>query len=182
MKALIALLAGFLGVTVLLLCSAFLLPRTCRVERTVIISAPAAAVFPWITTVKRWPEWTAWTAARFPDMRLTFDGPESGVGARYHWLGPTSGSGALKLTDCEVNQRVGYELDFSDGKYLSRGSITLEPAGSGVRVRWTNEGDLGSNPFNRWFGFLMMDRMLGDDLLTGLVSLKTRVETPPRKY
>jgi hypothetical protein len=55
------------------------------------------------------------------------------------------------------------------------GAITLEPAGESIRVTWSNEGDLGANPINRYFG-LMMDRMMGPDFEEGLNNLKRTIE------
>jgi hypothetical protein len=40
---------------------------------------------------------------------------------------------------------------------------------------WTNEGEMGGNPINRWFG-LMMDRMVGPDFEAGLANLKKLAE------
>jgi hypothetical protein len=57
----------------------------------------------------------------------------------------------------------------------SAGVVTIAPAGSGVRVSWTNEGEMGANPINRWFG-LLMDRMVGKDFDAGLVNLKKLAE------
>ena len=68
-----------------------------------------------------------------------------------------------------------YDLDFEHGKYKSTGSITLQPVGDSVNVVWSNEGDLGANPINRYFG-LMMDRMIGPDFEEGLNNLKRKVE------
>jgi hypothetical protein len=57
----------------------------------------------------------------------------------------------------------------------SSGQLRLEPAGAGTRVTWTNEGDMGTNPVNRYFG-LFMDRLVGPDFEGGLKNLKTIVE------
>ncbi len=53
--------------------------------------------------------------------------------------------------------------------------MRLTPDGSGTRVTWTNEGDMGANPVNRYFG-LMMDRMVGPDFEAGLKNLKALAE------
>ena len=59
---------------------------------------------------------------------------------------------------------------------MSTGALTLEPASDGVKVTWTNEGNLGANPINRYFGF-MMDKMMGPDFQTELNNLKQELET-----
>src|SRR5262245_4019430 len=77
---------------------AYLLPGHYRVERSVVMKAKPEAVFPHVNTLKTWPEWTAWTTAKYPDMKVKFEGPESGVGATYSWDGQSTGKGLLKLT------------------------------------------------------------------------------------
>ncbi len=57
----------------------------------------------------------------------------------------------------------------------SRGQLLLAPDGNGTRVTWTNEGDMGGNPVNRYFG-LMMDRLVGPDFEAGLANLKGLAE------
>lgn len=161
---------------VVLLAVGLFLPGSYRVERAIVIRAKPDVVFTRVNTLKHWPEWTAWTVARFPDMKLNFTGPEAGVGAVYSWAGQTSGSGTLKLTRSEPGKLIAYDLDFEHGKYLSKGEISFQPEGDAVLVRWTNSGDLGANPVNRWFG-LLMDRMMGPDFQTGLENLKKLSET-----
>ena len=33
-------------------------------------------IFARVNMLKTWPDWTAWTLARFPDMQVSFSGPE----------------------------------------------------------------------------------------------------------
>jgi len=158
-----------------LLVSLFL-PSRYRVERALLMKTTAGAVLTRINTLKTWPEWTAWTVAKYPDMRISFSGPEAGVGATYSWQGKSTGHGTLKITRSDPEKGIGYDLDFENGKYLSRGAILLEPAGDAVKVTWSNEGDLGWNPVSRYFG-LLMDRMMGPDFEEGLRNLKREVES-----
>src|SRR3546814_19010105 len=50
-------------------------------------------------------------------------------------------------------------------------------SGGGVRVTWSDAGDLGMRPLHRWFG-LFFDRMIGGDFEKGLAKLKKLSETP----
>ena len=108
-------------------------------------------------------------------MQVKFVGPESGVGAGYSWEGKSTGQGSIKFTRAEPGKGISYDLDFEHGKYQSTGAITFEPSRESIKVTWSNEGDLGANPVNRYFG-LMMDRMLGPDFEEGLNNLKRTVE------
>jgi len=159
---------------VLLLVSLFL-PSRYRVERTMMIGTTPGAVFTQINTLKTWPEWTAWTVAKYPDMQTSCTGPEAGVGATYTWQGKSTGHSTLKITRSEPDKGIGYDLDFENGKYLSSGAILLEPSGDAVKVTWSNEGDLGWNPVSRYFG-LLMDRLMGPDFEECLRNLKRRFE------
>lgn len=175
MKALRKIVIAVLIVPVLLLLVSFLLPSKYRVERSLMVRGTPEAVFTNINTLKHWPEWTAWTTSKYPDMQISFSGPESGVGATYAWDGKSTGHGMLKLLRSEPQKGVGYELQFDHGRYVSQGGIDIEKAGEGLRVLWFNEGNLGWNPVSRYFG-LLMDRMIGPDFEEGLRNLQKRAE------
>lgn len=162
-------------IPVLLLLISLFLPSRYRVERVAVMRASPEAVFTNINALKYWPEWTAWTVAKYPDMKISFAGPESGVGATYTWDGKSTGHGVLKLTRSEPSKVVAYDLEFDHGKYVSKGAIELEPEGENVKVTWFNEGELGGNPISRYFG-LLMDRMMGPDFEEGLLNLQKRAE------
>jgi hypothetical protein len=175
MKPLKKILLIVLSIPIVLLLVSLFLPSKYRVERTTMINAKPDAIFALINTPKQWPEWTAWTVAKYPDMKISFSGPESGVGATYTWEGKSSGHGTLKLTRSEPDKLVGYDLEFEHGKYLSKGDFVLEPAGESVKVTWSNEGNLGWNPVSRYFG-LLMDKMMGPDFEEGLSNLQKKAE------
>ena len=180
MKTLKKIAVIILVIPILVLLISLFLPSTYRVARTVSMRAPADTVFAQINTPRLWTNWTAWTTAKYPDMQVHFDGPDSGVGATYRWEGKSSGQGALTLTRSEPDKAIGYNLDFEQGKFKSVGAITIEPVDGQLNVTWSNEGELGSNPINRYFG-LMMDRMMGPDFEQGLRNLKRQVEAPTGK-
>lgn len=153
----------------------FVLPKTYHVERTVTIQAPAERIYPYISAFRRWPEWIAWTTNKYPDMTVKFGETDTGVGAGYSWTGKSSGNGAIRFTALEPGKSIGYHLDFENGQYLSEGTITLIAADGATKATWTNGGNLGNNPFSRWFG-LLMDSMMGPDFEAGLQNLKARAE------
>jgi len=175
MKIVKRILLLLLVLVVLFVVVGLFLPSHYRVERSVSIRAKPGAIYAQISNFKNWLQWTAWNQTKYPDMQVKFEGPESGVGAAYTWEGKSTGQGQIRLTRADPDQGISYDLDFEHGKYKSQGAITLEPAGEGVKVTWWNQGDLGSNPINRYFG-LMMDRMMGPDFEEGLKNLKGKVE------
>ncbi|HEX5104392.1 MAG TPA: SRPBCC family protein [Pirellulaceae bacterium] len=156
----------------------FALPSRYRVVRTVTINAPPAAIHPSVNTLKEWPKWSAWTTERYPDMKITYFGPESGVGAIDEFEGDSLGvHGKFEITKSDPDEGIEYRLDFDDGNYVSTGGIKYTPQGAGTNVTWSNEGELGMNPISRWCNALgMMDKMMGPDFETGLANLKKKVE------
>jgi carbon monoxide dehydrogenase subunit G len=73
------------------------------------------------------------------------------------------------------NEKIVYTLHFPEFGMRSTGQLRLEPTGNATRVTWSNEGDVGANPVNRYFA-LMMDRMVGPDFEAGLANLKSLAE------
>lgn len=175
MKPLKKVILAVLLVPVLILIGSLFLPSRYRVERSLEMRAKADVLFAQLSALKNWTNWTAWTVAKYPDMQVSFSGPESGTGATYTWDGKSTGHGVLKLTRAEPEKGIGYDLAFDHGKYVSKGAIEYVPAGDGLKVTWTNEGDLGWNPISRFFG-LLMDRMMGPDFEEGLRNLKQKTE------
>ena len=162
-------------IPVLILIMSLFLPSSYRVERSLEISAKPDAIFAQLGTLKNWTNWTAWTVSKYPDMQVSFSGPESGVGATYTWDGQSTGQGVLKLTRAEPDKGISYDLEFDHGKYVSKGAVEYVPAGEALKVTWSNEGSLGWNPISRVFG-LLMDKMMGPDFEEGLRNLKQKLE------
>jgi uncharacterized protein YndB with AHSA1/START domain len=175
MKFLIRGIVILLALVVLLLAIGLALPAQFKVQRSIEISAPASKVYPLIAAPAAWARWSIWNQ-RDPNMKLEYSGAASGPGARWNWQSATEGNGAMEFTDAVTDQRIAYRLSFPDFGMQSRGLLSIEPAGSGVRVTWTNEGDMGGNPVNRWFG-LFMDRLVGPDFEAGLANLKKLAES-----
>ena len=166
---------GVLAAVGLFIAVGFLLPARVHIERSTVIQGRPEAVFPLVATLRRWPGWTAWTTNRFPDMTTRFEGAESGVGAVMIAEGKSSGNGTVKITRAEATQGVWYELDFEHGTQLFQGAVTFEPVGEALKVSWHLETDLGANPLKRWAG-LLLDKLMGGDMTTGLANLKQQVE------
>jgi hypothetical protein len=152
------------------------LPSRYRVERRLTMKASPEAAFPLVNTLRFWPEWTTWTATRFPDLRVSFAGPEAGVGATATWEGKRCGFCTRRIVRSELNQAVAFDLAFQHGQLVSQGEITLKPSGELLTVVWTHEGELGWSPVARFLG-LLMDKMMGPELEQSLRNLQARLET-----
>ena len=156
----------------------WLLPSRQQVTRSSVIRATPQAVLPWIATPKRWPGWTAWSSARFPDLVTRFEGPDTGPGAIMIASGKSSGDGTVTIVHSDAKTGVMYTLDLAHGTQFFDGVILFTPSSNGsLTITWTLTADLGINPFKRWAG-LAMDTLMGTDMAVGLENLRQRVEIP----
>jgi uncharacterized protein YndB with AHSA1/START domain len=176
MRALKWALGVVAALAVVFLAGAMLIDPRYRVERSTTINAPAAKIYPLIAEPRSWPKWTVWNK-RDPYMKMTFAGPESGRGAKWAWESASEGSGNMEFTADDPGKAITYALAFPEMGMKSGGQLTLTPEGNATRVRWTNEGDVGSNPMARWFA-PFLDRMMGPDFEAGLAGLKALAEKP----
>ena len=158
---------------------AYLLPRTVRVERSIVIDAPRATVFALVNGFRLFNKWSPW-APLDPEARYTYEGPDSGAGAKMAWSGDPKkvGSGSQEIVESRPPEMVRTQLDFGD-QGTATALFTLAGEGSGTKVTWGFDSDLGMNPMSRYFG-LMMDRILGPLYEKGLASLKTLAEGMPK--
>lgn len=178
MKLLLRLLGGLAVLLFLLIAVAYLLPRTYRIERSIVINAPAGQVFAQFGDLRAWKNWGAWQE-RDPAMKLTYAEPSTGVGAWSAWESRTEGNGRMTITGFEPGVRISYRLEFPDMGTASTGAMEIRPSDGGVKVVWSDAGDLGLNPLFRWFG-LFLDRLIGRDFELGLAKMKSLVEAAPR--
>ena len=162
------------AVIALLLVIGLLLPSGFKVQRSMQIAAPASKIYPLVADPRQWKQWTVWNR-RDPAMQMTYSGAASGVGAKWSWQSKTEGNGEMEFIAAVPNERIDYTLAFPEFGMNSRGQLLLVPEGGGTRVTWTNEGDMGGSPINRYFG-LLMDRMVGPDFEGGLTNLKGLAE------
>lgn len=170
-------LLSVLVLVLILVAVGFVLPGSVHIERSVVIDAPPAQVFPYVSDFERFNEWSPW-ARRDPNTRYTFN-RTSGVGARMEWSSedPDVGSGSQEYTEVRDNEFVKVALDFGD---MGQANAThqLTPAEGGTRVTWGFDSEFGNNLIFRYFG-LMMDRWVGADYEQGLANLKAVVESQP---
>ena len=152
---------------------------TYTVERTTTITAPADRVYGAIVDFHRWSEWSPWEGLD-PELRRTFRGPESGIGAVYEWDGNRkAGKGRMEITGADAPHRLAINLDFiKPFKASNKIVFTLVPDGTTTRVAWTLTGKRTLT--TRIMGiFTSMDKLVGKDFEKGLAQLKARAEGTP---
>lgn len=162
-------------------------PATFHIERSTEIGAPADIPFGMVNGFKKWEVWSPWEKLD-PKMKRTFDGPESGVGAKYHWLSTDDkvGEGRMTLTELVPNQKLVFDLEFiapmeakqtTTFTFVSGGhpAVTLAASPLKTYVTWAIDGN--HNFMGKAFGMFMdMDQMVGDDFQKGLATMKSAAE------
>lgn len=175
MRLIRRLIIGLVGVVALLAIIGMLLPRMVSVERELVIDAAPEAVFPHVSSLQAFSEWSPWGGID-PDMEVVYSGPEAGVGNVMEWTSehPNVGNGRQEIMEVVDNELVRTALDFGD-MGTAEAWWRLVPEGDGTRVVWGLDADMGGGPIGRWIG-LMMDGMVGGDYETGLAQLQATVE------
>jgi len=151
-------------------------PSEFRVTRSLAIAAPPDAIFPHVNELKKWKAWNPWGKID-PNMKLTYDGPASGAGASYAWVGNREvGEGKATITESKPNEFVRFKLEFFKPMAgVSDTLFTFKPAGNQTEVTWAMTGK--NNFISKAFCmFMNMDKMIGGQFEKGLADLKTVAE------
>ncbi|UTW45857.1 SRPBCC family protein [bacterium SCSIO 12696] len=162
-------------VVVLLAVVGLCLPSTTHVERSTVIKAPQERVFEYVNNFQHFNQWSPW-AAKDPNTRYQYSGPESGVGSKMAWQSDSDqvGSGSQEIIKSEPYNYVETTLDFG-AQGTANANYRITSTGELTSITWSFDTDHGWNLLSRGFG-LMMDGMLGPDYETGLANLKRVVE------
>jgi uncharacterized protein YndB with AHSA1/START domain len=174
MKALKVIALVLLIIIGLILAIAAALPSEYKVVRTTTINKPAECVYGVLADYGQRKQWDPWIAKE-PGAKITLEGTAGAVGSKYTWEGEEIGSGSMVIEKVVENQHIQSHLHFLT-PWESEATIKwdLTPTESGIQVDWIMEGK-NAYPLGRFMG-LMMDGMIGPDLVQGLENLKTYVE------
>jgi uncharacterized protein YndB with AHSA1/START domain len=176
MKLLIKIFGAIVALWLVLVLVGFLLPGHYRVERTIVINAKPAAVYPLIGDLKAWRQWGVWFA-RDPAMQIEYSPATTEVGAWSQWKSKSQGDGKMIISAVHPNDDFEYSMVFADIGMLSHGTMALAPTPDGAtQVTMAMDGDLGHNPLYRWFG-VFMNKLVGPDFEAGLANLKKLSES-----
>lgn len=173
-----------LGIILGLCIVAAMKPDSFRVERSIVIDAPAEKIFPLVADLRAFTRWSPYEA-RDPAMQRTFSAATSGPGASYAWDGNKDvGAGRMEILSSEAPRTVVIQLDFQRPMEAHNTVVfALAPnaggngdgSSKGTRVSWSMEGPM---PFvSKLFSiFMNFDTMVGKDFEAGLDNLKTLAE------
>lgn len=151
-------------------------PNTFVVQRSTTVSVSPDKVALLINDFHNWDKWSPW-AQLDPNMKTTYSGSASGVGAVYEWQGNSKvGEGRMEIISVDPSKTT-IKLDFLK-PFASRNTANflLEPEGTGTRVTWVMDGPLTFFPGKVMCVFTSMDKMIGPDFEKGLARIKAVLE------
>lgn len=165
--------AGFLGFVATK-------PDNFRLERSTLIAAPPEKIVAQLEDFHAWGNWSPWEAMEKPGaLKRTYSGAEKGVGAEYHWEGPETGEGHMKIVEVKPGAYVKLELHFiKPFEAHNLTEFTVSPQEKGFQqLSWAMSGP---QPFvaKLMCTFFSMEEMVGPDFEKGLAKLKLKVEQP----
>ena len=151
-------------------------PGTFKIERSIVIQAPAEKIFPLINDFHNWNQWAPQDKEDPTTMR-TYSGAASGAGAVAEWTSTgQAGSGRMSITESVALKRVVIDVYFV--KPFAAHNVNefrLEPEGGATRVIWTMQGK-NLYVMKVMSVFVNMDRMMGRHFESGLRNLKAAAE------
>lgn len=163
------LLALVLVLAVVLILPVFKSPHF-RVERSLAIAAPPEVLFVYFNNHKKFNEWNPFLKMD-PQAKVTYSGPEAGVGAASSWAGEKTGEGSATITESKPGELVRERMDWKKPmEGTSTVEFTFKPQDGKTQVTWAMYGD--SNYVGRLMSvFMDCDSMCGPIFSKGLADL-----------
>jgi hypothetical protein len=151
-----------------------------EIVRSTTVAAEPGRVHALVDDFHEWRAWSPWEGLD-PDLRRTYSGPDSGVGAHYAWEGNRkAGAGSMEITGSTpgtIDIRLAFLKPFRNTNQVTFTLTPTQAAGSpGTTVEWRMRGE--RTGFWGVVGRLMpMDRLIGKDFEKGLAQLKATAES-----
>lgn len=165
----------FLGLIILLLVAAAMMPKMYSVEKTIIINRSTTFVMSRIADLNYYSQWNPWQQSD-PTAKSTITGTAGSSGHQYAWEGKKVGVGSLTLLRKD-DKHLHFELEFlKPWKAKAKDNWMFEQWGDGneTKVTWQNSGDLPW-PMARLMG-PMLNKNLNHQFEQGLNNLKKMCE------
>ena len=164
----------------LLLIVALFVGKEYAVEREVIIAKPKSEVFAYVKMIKNQNNYSVWNQ-KDPDSKMEYKGTDGTVGFVASWDSQMKdvGAGEQEIKKLVEGERLDMELRFkkpfeaTDNAYM----VTEDAGSNQTKVKWGFNGKM-PYPMNLMLLCMNMDKMLGNDLLSGLNNLKGVMEAP----
>ncbi|MFN8257851.1 MAG: SRPBCC family protein [Bacteroidales bacterium] len=143
-----------------------------------IINKTGQEVFDYIKYLKNQDNYSKWNKID-PSMKKSYRGTDGEVGFVAHWESDNKdvGWGEQEIKKITEGERLGFELRFIKPFEATESAyMTTETTGENqTKVTWGFSGHM-NYPMNISLLFMDMEKMIGGDLETGLLNLKTELE------
>lgn len=148
------------------------------VEREITINKPKQEVFNYIKLLKNQDNYSKWVTMD-PNMKKSYRGTDGTVGFVSGWESKIDsvGVGEQEIKKIIEGERVDFELHFIKPFEATEPAFMATEAVSEnqTKVKWGFNGHM-NYPMNLMMLFMDFEKMIGDDLQTGLNNLKTLLE------
>lgn len=177
MKILKRILIVIAALVAVLLIAALFIPKNYTVVREVVIQKPKQEVFDYVKFLKNQNEFSAW-AMMDPNSKKSYTGTDGTPGFTYTWEGNSKvGKGSQTIASVTEGEKINFDLHFIEPmEGLAKAEISTEALSAmETKVKWLVHSGM-PYPFNIFRLFMDMDKMIGNDLETGLKNLKVVLE------
>jgi hypothetical protein len=157
-------------------------PNEFRIARSLVINASADAVYNYVNEPKKMETWSPWSKLD-PNAKMTYSGPEYGIGAAVTWFGNNEmGEGTETIIDTIPNEVVKTRLDFIRPMQATHTGefIIKQKNDTQVEVTWVMSGT--HNFIAKAMSIVFnCDAIVGANFEEGLNNLKTILEKNDRE-
>lgn len=171
MKLIKKILVGLVAVIIVFLILVATRPADFRVERSATIAASPDALFEQVNDHRKFAVWNPWLKLD-PNVKNTYSGPDSGVGAVCSWDGNNNiGAGSSTIIESKPGELVRQRMDWKRPmEGTSTVDFTFKSEGDKTVVTWAMYGK------NGFMGkavsvFMDCDKMIGPKFEEGLAEL-----------
>jgi hypothetical protein len=157
---------------------ALFIKKDYAVEQQITINKPKEEVFEYLKLLKNQDNYSVW-ANMDPNMKQEFRGTDGTVGFISSWESSNKkvGKGEQEIRKIIDGEKIDFEIRFLEpfaGK-ANASLITESMNDNQTRVKWHFDSRM-KYPMNLMLLFMNMNKMVGNDLATGLSNLKTVLE------
>lgn len=175
MKIFLIILIAIVAIVVIILITALFVKKEYAVEREITINKSKQIVFDYVKYLKNQNNYSKW-ASMDPNMKKEFVGTDATVGFISAWESNNKnvGKGEQEIKNIQEGERIDYEIRFIKpfagiaNAYMITESI---PGKEQTLVKWGFKSKM-KYPMNLMLLFMDMNKMIGNDLETGLSNLK----------
>ena len=173
----VSVLIAIAVVVILLFVVVMLRPNDFAVSRSLKMTTTAEKAFGQVNDLHYMNAWNPWLSLD-PQVKQTYEGPPSGVGAVYSWDGNSNvGAGRQTIIESRPYEFVRTKVEFfRPFAGVNETQFTFVPEGAQTVVTWSMTGKL--NLITKTMGlFVSMDKMCGGSFEKGLADMKRIVES-----